>query len=284
MIRTLLSGILTLVITGQLFATEGNIDWLEGPAVAKMGNNLAEITIDSSYIFADGNDARRLMSMIGNPPSNLEVGLISPINNALAWFVLFEYKNVGYIKDDDKNKIDEKKILKNIKQGTDASNAERVKMGGRPLEVIGWYEKPHYDESTNNLVWAILAVSGNDTIVNYNTRLLGRSGYTSVVVVASMEQLNQIKPEIEKLLSTFTYTKGKKYSEFVKGDKIAEYGLAALVAGGAGAAAVKFGLFKVLAKAWKLVVIGIAAFALSLKKLFPKLLGMEKKEKRDLPK
>jgi uncharacterized membrane-anchored protein len=48
----------------------------------------------------------------------------------------------------------------------------------------------------------------------------------------------------------FSYKSGKTYAEFRPGDKIAQYGLAALIGGGAGAAAVKLGLFGAL---WKFI-------------------------------
>jgi uncharacterized membrane-anchored protein len=49
-------------------------------------------------------------------------------------------------------------------------------------------------------------------------------------------------------LSNLTFDSGQQYSEFRPGDKVAEYGLAALVVGGAAAVAVKSGagFFKVI--------------------------------------
>jgi uncharacterized membrane-anchored protein len=63
----------------------------------------------------------------------------------------------------------------------------------------------------------------------------------------------------------FTYVPGQTYGEFKPGDKIAEYGLAALVAGGAGVFAAKTGLF---AKLWKFILAGLAAIGAFLNKLF----------------
>jgi uncharacterized membrane-anchored protein len=220
---------------------------------------------------------------MGNPPSDQEIGLISPQDSLLNWFVLFEFKPVGYVSDKDKGDIKPDKLLKSIKDATDASNDERVKMGGRPLHVVGWYEEPHYDEASNNLVWAILAESDGDTVVNYNTRLLGRTGFTSVVIVSSIEQLNAVKGDVVQLLGGFTYKDGKRYSEYVKGDKIAKYGLTALVAGGAGAAAVKFGLFKFIGKLWKAIVVGVIAAFAALKNFFKRLFGGNTQTQREIP-
>ncbi len=78
---------------------------------------------------------------------------------------------------------------------------------------------------------------------------------------------------MEQLLGGYQFVEGKRYAEFREGDKLAGYGLTALIAGGAGAAAVKLGLFKVLAKAWKLVVVGFLAVLAFLKRLVSGLFG-----------
>ncbi|HYH46931.1 MAG TPA: DUF2167 domain-containing protein, partial [Thermoanaerobaculia bacterium] len=85
-------------------------------------------------------------------------------------------------------------------------------------------------------------------------------------------ELAKAKASTASMLQSFAYKPGNRYAEFTSGDKVAEYGLTALIAGGAGAAAAKFGLFgvigKMLAKAWKFVILGVAALAAGLRKLF----------------
>jgi len=44
------------------------------------------------------------------------------------------------------------------------------------------------------------------------------------------------------MIGGFSYSSGYKYAEWRSGDKVAAYGLTALVAGGAGVALVKSGL------------------------------------------
>ena len=76
-------------------------------------------------------------------------------------------------------------------------------------------------------------------------------------------------------MNGFEFTSGNRYAEFMAGDKVAEYGLTALVAGGAGAALAKSGL---LAKMWKAIVLGaIAAFA-GLKKVLAGVFGKKSAE------
>jgi len=72
------------------------------------------------------------------------------------------------------------------------------------------------------------------------------------------------------MITGFTYVPGHKYAEWRPGDKVAAYGLTALVAGGAGVALAKSGL---LVKFWKLIVAGIAAAAAAVKRMWAKLTG-----------
>ncbi|HEV2845560.1 MAG TPA: DUF2167 domain-containing protein [Thermoanaerobaculia bacterium] len=252
------------------------IEWTAGPTKADLGSNLAQIDVPEGYVFADGPNTRKLMELYGNPATDREVGAIAPKAEGKNWLVVFEYEESGYVKDDDKDKIDADAILKSITEGTEASNEQRKEMGSDAIHIVGWFEQPHYDSKTNNLVWAIEGKDdpGGNRFVNYDVRLLGRRGYMSATLITGPESLAADLPEVNGLLSGFSYKTGNRYAEWVKGDKVAEYGLTALVAGGAGAAAVKLGLFaklgKMLAKGWKLVVAGIAALIALLRKLFGK--------------
>jgi uncharacterized membrane-anchored protein len=249
-----------------------DIDWVPGPRTVDLGNSVAEVRVGTDFLFADGDDTRELMKLHGNPPTNTEVGYVTPKAENENWFVVFEYEEAGYIKDDEKDEIDADAILKTLREGTEEANEIRKEMGVDGLHVTGWYEPPHYDPATHNLVWATdNRTDGGERVVNYNVRLLGRRGFMSATLVASPGELAAAKVRTESLLESFAYKPGNRYAEFTSGDKMAEYGLTALIAGGAGAAAAKFGLFgalgKLLAKAWKFVVLAVAGLIAGLKKL-----------------
>lgn len=251
----------------QLSAQENSggeikINWVYGPATADM-NGIAEIKIPDRYRFANGDDTRKIMELYGNPPTDLETGYLEP--ESRAWFIVFEFDETGYIKDDEKNSLDPDAILKSIKEGTAESNKWRKEKGMPDLTILGWQKKPSYNPVTNNLEWAIINESAGSKNINYNIRFLGRKGVMSVIVVADEKGLNSAVSAANKLLTTYSFTEGNRYSEFKKGDKIAEYGLAALIAGGAGAAAIKTGL---LQKFWKFIVAGIVALGAGIKRIF----------------
>lgn len=262
-------------ILAQDDAEEGpGISWTQGPFVAVLGDNLAEVKVAEGFVFANAEETQAALRAWGNPTSGDELGMISPASDDEDWVLIFEWSAVGYVKDEDKDEIDATKILKGISKGTEAANSERKKMGAAPLHVKGWIQEPRYDEQTHNLEWALEAEeegSGN-RVANYNVRLLGRKGYMSATLIEDPAKLEQTIPAAEAVLGGFHFQDGQRYADFRSGDKVAKYGLVALVAGGAGAAAMKLGLFaalgKFFAKAWKLVVVGVAALGAGIKKLF----------------
>ena len=88
----------------------------------------------------------------------------------------------------------------------------------------------------------------------------------SAILVSDAKSLTQDVDEFKRSLQGFEYVSGERYSEFKQGDKIAEYGLAALILGGAAAVATKKGFWAAIvaffAAFWKLAVAaGVAILA-----------------------
>ena len=235
-------------------------EWIVGPTVVDLGKNLAQLSINEKYIFANSEDTKKLMEYMGNPLTNNEIGFLAPNDETSNWFIVFEYLPIGYVRDDEKDSIDSDAILKSIRNGTEKANQIREKKGFSPLIIKGWHKKPYYDASTHNLTWTLLAEQEGAELVNHNVRVLGRHGYISVVLVTDVPTLSSCSAQLNEVVSNINYKKGKSYAEYVQGDKVAKYGLTALIAGGAAATAAKFGLFKFLAKAWKVILIAVVGF------------------------
>lgn len=247
--------------------------WTSGPTTATLGDASAEVEVPAGYVFADGEATRAMMKLMGNPSDGSEVGMIMPADSEKSWFIIFEHRDVGYVEDSDQDEIDADALLASIKQGTEAANEYRREHGGGSLEVLDWQIMPRYDAASHNLEWALEAVDDEGShISNYNVRLLGRRGYMSVTLVTDADGLERDRPEVESVLAGFHYTGGNRYADFTSGDKLAGYGLTALVAGAAGAAAAKVGLFAVLGKfigkAWKLLVLAAIGIGTGVKRLF----------------
>jgi uncharacterized membrane-anchored protein len=253
------------------------VAWQKGPCPGPLGK-VATIKVPEGFVFLGANDTQTLMEMLENPVSGDELGALAPASDDDQWLVIFEYDDTGYVKDDDKASIDADALLTSIRAGNEVGNAERRERGWGGLSIVGWEYPPNYDDQTKNLQWAIRAkTDSGEPLVNYNTRLLGRSGVMRVTLVASPEALGATVPTLKKLLAGFEYLPGNTYGEWKAGDRVAEYGLAALVAGGGLAVAAKTGLiaklFAMVAKMGKLLVVVVIAALAGLKAFAGRIFG-----------
>lgn len=245
--------------------------------------NVATLNLPPSFHYLPPADAEHLLvDAWGNPPGSKNLGMIlptaaSPLSKE-GWGVIITYDKDGHVKDDDADAIKYDDLLKEMQEGITEGNAERKKEGYPAMTLLGWAEKPSYDKASHKLYWAKeLKVDGaSENTLNYNIRVLGRHGVLVLNAVAGMSQINQIKGEMPQVVAASEFTAGNRYADFdVKTDKVAEYGLAALVAGGIAAKLGFFGkLFAVLLAAKKLILVGLAALGGGIMKLF----GRDKKQ------
>ena len=254
------------------FAQADKIPWVKGPVNGNLGTE-ATIGVPSGCLFTGTDGVRMFLEATENIASGNERGVVmcQSGESATPWFVLFSYDESGYVRDDEGSSLDADAILESVRRGTEEGNRERKRRGWGTMSVEGWATKPFYNSTTNNLTWAITAhdETGGRT-VNHSVRLLGRGGVMHADLVASPAELNALVPTFDGMIAGFTYTPGHKYAEWRQGDKVAAYGLTALVAGGAGVALAKSGL---LVKFWKLIVAGLAAAAAFLKRVWGKITG-----------
>lgn len=214
------------------------------------------------------------MHAMGNGDDTDTLGLILPTGDA-EWVIEAKYEAAGYIKDDDARDWNVDDLYKSLKEGTAAANEEREKRGIPALEIQGWVERPHYDAATHRLIWSMAARSKGQPAnepesVNYNTYALGRDGYISLNLITGRDHVDTDKPVVQKLLADLDFKDGKRYADFnSKTDKVAEYGLAALVGG---IAAKKLGLLAVIAafvaKFAKVALLAVAGFGAAIARFF----------------
>jgi uncharacterized membrane-anchored protein len=242
---------------------------------------LAKLTVPKEFNFLGSDDAETvLVKLWGNPPSDTKpLGLLIPAGmtplSSNVWVVTIDYSADGFVKDDDAAKINYGDLLKQMQKGLADDNTERHKKGYPTITLVGWAAPPRYDAATHKLYWAKdLKFEGetNDTL-NYSIRMLGRKGVLELNAIAGIDQLGEIDSQIPQILGMVDYKEGNRYADFdPKTDKVATYGIAALVAGGVLAVAAKAGFFKLLlvslAAGWKFILIGAAAVVAFFKKLF----------------
>ncbi len=245
-----------------------SLQWQRGPTTVTVAGN-STLVVPQGYVFLDEQNTTKFLELNQNIGNDSEV-LVAP--ESLDWTAYLSFDPSGYVKDDET--IDAAALLASLKEGTAAANAERRQRGWTDVNVIGWASAPSYNRTTKRLEWATLLESQGRRNANFSTKILGRQGHTSVVLVANLENLSAAQTTLNTLLENYRFNSGETYAEWKEGDKIAEYGLGALVLGGAAAVAAKKGLFTVvagfLAGAWKFLLAGLLAASGWLRSLFKK--------------
>jgi uncharacterized membrane-anchored protein len=210
-----------------------------------------------------------LTKLWGNPESSSEkvIGMIFPENSGpladSSYAFVITYSEIGYVKDEDADKINYDEMLKNIQEDEKAENEKRTKAGYPAIHLVGWAQKPYYDRQRKVLHWAKELKFGEEegpNTLNYEIRILGRKGMLSLNAVGKMYDLPQVNANISKVLAVASFTEGNSYFDFdPKVDHVAAWTIGALVAGKLLAKAGIFALIvKFLAPFWKFIVIAFA--------------------------
>lgn len=261
-------------------APEMNFHYQTGDVV--LPNKVVTLHLAERYRYLDPVDTNRLIMAWGNESFPGSQGAIIPAGvdpiSAEGWAVILTYQDDGHVDDSDASEIDYEELLADMKEGTEEHNKARREANFPELHIVGWAEPPRYDAASKKLYWAKeLQLEGADVhSLNYDVRVLGREGVLSMNAVASMDQLGQIKTDMRPLIDVAEFNPGFQYAEFNEDtDRMAEYGLGALIAGGVAAKLglfAKLGAFLLVFK--KFVIIGV----LALGGLIAKLLGRKKDE------
>ncbi|MDT8368143.1 MAG: DUF2167 domain-containing protein [Longimicrobiales bacterium] len=242
----------------------------------EIGDDLATLAIPDEFRFLGPEDSRRLLvDGWGNPPREAPLGMILP--SALSpmseegWAVVLTYEEDGYVDDEEAGSIDYTELLREMQKDIREESEVRTEAGYEPIELVGWAAPPHYDASTHKLYWAQELKFGDTDVntLNYNIRILGRRGVLVLNAVAGMSELAPVESGMQDVMAFVNFNDGHRYTDFVPGtDKVAAYGIGALVAG---KVAAKVGLFKLLLAgllaAKKLVVVAVVAIAAFLRRL-----------------
>jgi uncharacterized membrane-anchored protein len=240
----------------------------------------ARLNLSDSFEFLDAEDAERVLTEYwGNPPGSGAIGMLVPTEYSLAdadnaWAIILQYDADGYVSDEDAQEIDYEDLLEDMQADAEDSNEERRRLGYGGVELVGWAEPPRYDVGSHKLHWAKeLAFEGETAhTLNYDVRVLGREGVLVMRAVSGIHQLPSIKASMGEAIGAAEFVEGARYADFNPGtDRVAEYGLASLVAGGIAA---KTGLLSkllaVLIAGKKLVIGGLVLLVAGVARQFGK--------------
>ena len=210
----------------------------------KVPSAKAGLDLGDRYYFLGATDSKKVIEDgWRNPKGSADdvLGMVFPSGQTPlddpGWGAVITWRPTGYVSDKDARTTNYDDILKQLREGQDEDNKQRKKDGSPELNLVGWAQPPTYDQAAHSLIWARdLETPGvKEHTLNYDMRVLGRSGVLSVNVVAGMNQLAEVRTAAEALRKAASFEQGSRYADFKpETDKRAAYGIGGLILGGAG--------------------------------------------------
>jgi uncharacterized membrane-anchored protein len=204
-----------------------------------------QLRVPENFRYLGPEDTQKvLVNAWGNPKDKRtrHVGSRgSESDNKDGWGVVITYAEDGHVSDKDADGIDFDNLLNEMKKGMAEVNKERSESGHERIDLIGWAVTPRYDKKPIVVLGqrAFLRRVGEHTELQHTYPR--KKGVLMLNAVAGMGQLADIEKRMPEVLALTAFNPGHRYEDFDRDtDKVAPYGIAALLAGGIAA---KTGLF-----------------------------------------
>ncbi len=240
------------------------------------------LNVPDGFVFLDPQGSRHLLVDYWDNPEDRLDGVLGTMVKADAGIYdnvetayVVSYDNCGYVSDDDAASIDYNALLKDIQEGLEEENKNNPT--GEKWELVGWGWQPAYDNQKKVLAWSKHYIIDDEReIINYDVRVLGKAGFVVITAVASPDAKDQLIADNEAIVNSVKYDKGYMYSDFnSETDHVAEWTIGSLIAGKVLA---KAGIWAILAKFSKLIVIAVIAFVVAIRKKIARWFGFGKEE------
>ena len=251
----------------------------QGDVVVKEAS--AELALGDDYRFYGPEDTRTIVvDMWENPAGEADgvLGMVMPADATpqdRSWGAILTYEDIGWVSAEDARTADYDALLSEMQAEAMRANDARRAGGFPTVTVTGWAQQPRYDSVGHTVSWGrrLSYADGGPDGLHYDLRLLGRHGVLSLNIVATMDQIHEVRAAADELAKRASFEPGHRYGDFDEArDDVAGYGIAGLVATGAGVAVAKnVGLLAMLAKFAQPIGIALLVLAAAIATLFRKI-------------
>ena len=226
----------------------------------KLAGSHGTFVVPRGGTMVSGAEAERADQLINGTQDTSTEGF-AEINHRSLYL---SYSDEGFVTADDWKDVNADDLLNSIREGTDRANEERAKIGIGALHIDGWVQKPAFDATRKSVRWVTRAHDDRGPVINAVALQLGRHGYERFTLVSNGRDPKGDAAILGGAVNAYRFDPGSRFSDYVQGDKLAGYGVAALVGTAAGATIAKtvgFGAILLLIKKFFLVFIALGAAA-----------------------
>lgn len=228
------------------------------------------LNLPEGYLFIPRNESVGLIrTEMPHFDASALLGMIIDTNGDTQ--VMLQYLPVGHLDDKDLLKLNAKKLLKEIREASEARNEHNTDPGKAQLTVVGWAETPYYDRTAHTLALALQfhdqnARPGADDGIMYHALTLGREGILWLLIPTNASSLPKDRTVIQELLGGLSFDPGKRYQDFnAATDRHAELDTAKLIWNMDGVhAGVAAGLGLLFLKSWKFIIMGLVGMIVAI--------------------
>jgi len=242
----------------QRYAEIRQMNWLGGKQ--PLASSKTMLALPDGFTMVRDAEARRMDNLLnGDTDDELEA-----IVHGGKGTVYFSYVDAGYVTDDDWSSVDATAMMDDIRKSTDEGNDERKSQGLAELRVTGWLQQPVFDKATKTVHWAIEGSADDGPFVNAIALKLGRYGYERITWATAPADYQPTGGTSDVMLAAQSFDSGARYEDHISADKIAGFGVGALVASVAGVKLAKvlgFGAVILLVKKFGVVLLAGCAAA-----------------------
>lgn len=251
----------------QLDSIDKKLEFKSGQIL--LANGKIRMTVPEDFLFIEGEQARYILEDLWGNYSDGEVcGMlvkkgfkVTRLINDFSFVI--SYADLGYVQDKKDIELNHDELLATLRQNMEISNERRIANGVNTMQVEKWALVPYFDNYKKAVYWAnSIKVNGTDEeILNYNLRLLGRSGVIKINAVATMDQFPAIKQILPQIISQVRFPEGQQYADYVAAtDKTSSISIRELIAGQSAVQSHSSGW-----QSWKLLgilaIIGVLSFS-----------------------
>ncbi len=199
----------------------------------------AKLELEPDYYFLAADDARAILGDFWGFPDNPDLlGAVLPIGktpvDGESWAAEVTFDPMGRVSDTEIDAYAPSVLLEQMQMEMRGYNATRQRLGYPVYELVGWTQPPIYDAATKKLHWASeLMIDGKPpNTLNYEIRVLGRTGVLAISFVSSIGRLDAVKAAAAELLAGASFASGHAYADFNQAtDAEAEFSVSELIVG-----------------------------------------------------
>ncbi len=202
--------------------------WERGPGTFSLPRSSSTIVLDEGQEILLGETAARYDYLTG--------GIETPETEAIVWnaaddsMTYFSFYGVGYVTEEDWDRVDPVEFMTQIKEAGVQANVERERVGIDPFYISDWRQQPTFKTATHTAYWATDVTNIQTQWVNAVAIRLSRAGYHQIVWAGGGDGFAAAQSTLGGLLDTHQYDSGYRYEDHVEGDPLADMSIGSLAA------------------------------------------------------